>query len=292
MPKTTPSRTRPRARGPAGAGGTRVLFHLGPIEVTRARLIKAVLVAVLGAAVAFAWSRIDPERLTALAREQSAVAVISAAALGPLVGFPVSLLHLVAGVRFDFVGGMVVVLLTGMVHHGLGWLLVRVLPRRFFWSLTPWRAKLQGAGHRDACILCCLLPGMPYSVQLYLLPVMGVPLKLLLGLCVPLHTVRAVVTILLGDSLSGLTTGRTVSLVIYYVLLFGVSTWALLHLRRTLSEKNKDLVPIDPEQIASRAEEFWQRAGRPGGRDVDFWLEAEKALRKEMTPLSEGPSPG
>ncbi|MBL9204094.1 MAG: DUF2934 domain-containing protein [Opitutaceae bacterium] len=250
-------------------------------------LVKSAILVALGVALAVFWGRLDVDKLHALAREQSAVAVIAAVAITPLVGFPISLLHLIAGVRFDLVGGLAVVLFTGLIHHALGWFLVRVLPRRTFKSLTPWRAKLAGAGHRDASLLCCLLPGMPYSVQLYLLPVMGVPLKLLLGLCVPLHTARAVVTILLGDSLSGLTTGRAVSLAVYYVVLFGVSTWALLHLRRTLSEKNKDLVPIDPERIATRAEEFWQQAGRPGGRDVHFWLEAEKALRQE-TPATEG----
>ncbi len=288
-----PDPTRhPRTRSGRSKTAARALFRLGPLPVTWSRLTKSLILVALGVALAVFWGRFDVDALHALAREQSAVAVISAVAITPLVGFPISLLHLIAGVRFDVVGGLAVVLFTGFVHHALGWFLVRVLPRRMFKALTPWRAKLAGAGHRDASLLCCLLPGMPYTVQLYLLPVMGVPLKLLLGLCVPLHTVRAVVTILLGDSLSGLTAGRTVSLIIYYVLLFGVSTWALLHLRRTLGEKNKNLVPIDPEQIASRAEEFWQRAGRPGGRDVDFWLEAEKALRKEMTPLSEGRSPG
>lgn len=288
MPKTLtrPPRTKP-ARSHRSA---RVLFHVGPLAVTASTLVKLGILVALGVALAVFWGRFDVDKLHALAREQPAVAVIAAVAITPLVGFPISLLHLIAGVRFDLVGGLTVVLFTGLIHHALGWFLVRVLPRRTFKSLTPWRAKLAGAGHRDASLLCCLLPGMPYTVQLYLLPVMGVPLKLLLGLCVPLHTARAVVTILLGDSLSGLTTGRAVSLAVYYVVLFGVSTWALLHLRRTLSEKNKDLVPIDPERIATRAEEFWQQAGRPGGRDVHFWLEAEKALRQE-TPVPEGQNP-
>jgi len=32
------------------------------------------------------------------------------------------------------------------------------------------------------------------------------------------------------------------------------------------------------EQIARHARELWERAGRPEGRDVEFWLNAERAL--------------
>lgn len=34
------------------------------------------------------------------------------------------------------------------------------------------------------------------------------------------------------------------------------------------------------QDIAMRAYEKWQAAGRPAGDGVDFWLEAEKELRK------------
>ena len=32
-------------------------------------------------------------------------------------------------------------------------------------------------------------------------------------------------------------------------------------------------------QIRGRAYEIWEEAGRPAGRDVEFWLEAERQLK-------------
>lgn len=32
------------------------------------------------------------------------------------------------------------------------------------------------------------------------------------------------------------------------------------------------------DEIAARAYELWDRSGRPAGRDVEFWLEAERQL--------------
>jgi hypothetical protein len=35
-------------------------------------------------------------------------------------------------------------------------------------------------------------------------------------------------------------------------------------------------------EIATRARLLHQRSGRPSGRDVEFWLEAERQLRVEL----------
>lgn len=36
------------------------------------------------------------------------------------------------------------------------------------------------------------------------------------------------------------------------------------------------------EQIAVRAHELYERSGRQHGRDVEFWLEAERQLREDL----------
>ena len=33
-------------------------------------------------------------------------------------------------------------------------------------------------------------------------------------------------------------------------------------------------------QVKARAYELWQEAGRPSGRDVEFWLEAERQVKE------------
>jgi hypothetical protein len=35
-------------------------------------------------------------------------------------------------------------------------------------------------------------------------------------------------------------------------------------------------------QVSARAYELWEEAGRPSGRDVDFWLEAERQVRERL----------
>lgn len=213
-----------------------VLFNIGSVEVTTKRLCQAIGLIALVAALSIYWQHLDIDDLHRRAQALPASAVVVCITLLPLIGFPVSWLHLIAGVRFGFAGGMIVVALTTVAHHALGWMLVRVLPRRWFARITPWREKLAGAGHRDATLLCALLPGMPYSVQLYLLPIIGVPLPLLIGLSSLLHTGRAIVTILLGDLSENLTPGRIAALVAYYVILVSVCWFALSHLRRVVTK--------------------------------------------------------
>lgn len=213
----------------------RVFFRVGPLDVTLRLLVGTLLVVAAGVALSLFWNRLDLGDLHARAKAISGAGVIAAITVLPLAGFPVSWLHLIAGVRFDFVGGMLVVGVTSVLHHVLGWALVRVLPARFFVRLNPWREKLRGAGHRNATLFCCLLPGMPYTVQLYLMPVMGVPFHLMFGLSAALHTARAVVTILFGDISDDLTPPRIAMLAVYYILLFVASGLALRGIRRALA---------------------------------------------------------
>ncbi len=39
--------------------------------------------------------------------------------------------------------------------------------------------------------------------------------------------------------------------------------------------------------IAARAQQLWESHGRPEGRDVEFWLEAERQLRGADSPANE-----
>jgi hypothetical protein len=39
------------------------------------------------------------------------------------------------------------------------------------------------------------------------------------------------------------------------------------------------------QQIRARAHELWEQHGRPAGRDVEFWLQAEEEVIGNQTPL-------
>ena len=42
-------------------------------------------------------------------------------------------------------------------------------------------------------------------------------------------------------------------------------------------------MPITEEAIRARAHQLWEQAGRPEGRDPEFWLQAELDLKKDET---------
>lgn len=41
------------------------------------------------------------------------------------------------------------------------------------------------------------------------------------------------------------------------------------------------MVEVSEERIKQRAHELWELAGHPGGRDEEFWLQAERELKGE-----------
>lgn len=224
--------------GPAGRISCwgRVVNWLAAARVSRSVWGKMVVVIAGLMVVGFLWRRFDVKELYQLARGQSGAVVFLVMVILPLAGFPVSWLHVVAGMRFGFLGGGVVVAVTGVLHHVLGWMLVQALPERFFRRLAPWRRRFAGTSCRDATLLCGLLPGMPYVVQLYLLPAIGTPFPLMFGLSAALHTARALVTIYVGDASEDLTWTRMVMIVVYYVVLFAISFLALRRLRGSMAD--------------------------------------------------------
>jgi len=55
------------------------------------------------------------------------------------------------------------------------------------------------------------------------------------------------------------------------------------------SVQNQD--PPDGRKIESLAYSLWERAGRPLGRDVEFWLEAERQINATARPAVTRPAP-
>lgn len=203
--------------------------------LTRKQIALGTAVAIVLVAFAVGGRSLDLDSFHAWTKRLPAAGVAALIAGLPLVGFPISALHLVAGLRFEFWTALPIVAAATLSQHVFCWCLVRALPVRFFARLDPWRRKLAGAGHRQAAVLCCLLPGMPYTVQLYLLPVMGAPLRVLCLVSVPLHTSRATVTILLGNISDNLTPARVAVLVAYYLTVFTICGFTLRRLRRSLA---------------------------------------------------------
>ena len=47
---------------------------------------------------------------------------------------------------------------------------------------------------------------------------------------------------------------------------------------KTEEVTNKEKAPLRHEEIAQRAKEIWEREGQQPGRDMDYWLQAEREL--------------
>lgn len=46
----------------------------------------------------------------------------------------------------------------------------------------------------------------------------------------------------------------------------------------SMKTTNKNDVQVTHEKIAQRAKEIWERDGRQAGRDLEYWLQAEREL--------------
>ena len=230
MPDAAPARNRL----PGSARQPRVWFNVGPFPVTTGRLASTLGLLLFTLLLALFWRQIDIEAIHAYADRLPGWTIFTAISAAPLLGVPVAMLHVVAGVRYGVVGGLLVVTVTTVIHHLAGWGLVRIAPHVFAERLAAWQHRFPKGAHLPITVFCCLLPGMPYSIQLYLLPAVGVPLSILVLVSVPLHVLRAVVSVLGGHLSDHVTPGRVAGLLIYYCLLTLFCTLALRRLRVTL----------------------------------------------------------
>lgn len=216
----------------------RVLFNLGPLPITTQRLVWPVVLLLVTLVLAIFWRQIDIEKLHVQADRLPGWTIFTSISIAPLLGVPVAMLHVVAGVRFGIGGGLVVVAITTVIHHVAGWGLVQIAPHVFARRLADWRHTFPRGAHLPITIFCCLMPGMPYSIQLYLLPVVGVPLSILIIISTPLHILRAVVSVLGGHLSDQMTPARIAGLVIYYCVLTLLCSLALRRLRTILRHEH------------------------------------------------------
>lgn len=156
----------------------------------------------------------------------------------PLIGFPASVLHVAAGIRFGGKLGIALVALSILLQLLASYAIVHVWRARL--DRSPWlrrvRERLPEGAHASVCVLAVLLPGAPYAAVNYCLPLIGVPLRTYLFCCLPVHTLRSTVTVLLGHQSGHLTGGRLAVLAAYALLIFAASWWTYRRVRSQLGD--------------------------------------------------------
>ncbi|HWA11423.1 MAG TPA: hypothetical protein VG838_18430 [Opitutaceae bacterium] len=181
------------------------------------------------------YHRVDISTVQAAAGRLNAGVAFALLVVLPLVGFPVNVLHVAMGLRFGFPLGMALVAASILLQLLASYAIVHAFRGFFARRLAPIREKIPHAAHGTVCLFTLLLPGVPYFIQNYTLALIGVPFRIYLTRCLPLHILRSAVTVGLGGQAAHLRPGGLALLISYWVLLLGASWWTYRRLRRQLA---------------------------------------------------------
>ena len=155
----------------------------------------------------------------------------------PLMGFPVTVMHAVAGLRFGIPFGGVLVALTILLQLLMAYGLVKLAPQFFARRLRSFRKRLPTGTHTSLTQFTMLMPGVPYFAQLYVLPLAGVPLATFLRWSLPINITRSVVGVTFGGIADDLTPLRLAGFATYFLVITVSCTAAFRRLRRRISEQ-------------------------------------------------------
>jgi uncharacterized membrane protein YdjX (TVP38/TMEM64 family) len=189
------------------------------------------LVIALCVGFALLYRQIDIDAVHAYAGRLNGGIAFALLVVLPLVGFPVSVLHVVAGMRFGTGMGMTLVALSIVLQLLASYGLVYLFQDKFARRLKNVRQRIPRGAHGATCLFTMLLPGVPYFAKNYVLPLLGIPLSTYLAICVPVHILRSAVAVMFGDKSDDLTPGRIAALVVYLIVMLVTSWWLLKRLR-------------------------------------------------------------
>jgi uncharacterized membrane protein YdjX (TVP38/TMEM64 family) len=203
------------------------------------RLVAVAIIVIV--VINLAYGQIDLNALRRAAMELNGGLVFLALVLLPLIGFPVSVLHVFAGVRWGGVVGVSLVTISILLQLLASYGLVHLFRPLFARRLEPLRRRIPEGAHGPVSLFAMLIPGVPYFAKNYVLPLIGVPLPTYLLWCFPLHALRATVPVIFGDQTDHLTPLRIVFFCLYGTVIMLACAWAYRRLRSQL---------LDPSQAA------------------------------------------
>ena len=199
---------------------------------------RAIVIGVLVCvALGVAYQFIDMDQVRDYAGRVNGAVAFALLVVLPLVGFPVSVLHVAAGIRFGTAWGLVLVAGSIVLQLLASYALVHVWRKKFARWLEPVRKRIPETAHGTMCLFTMLLPGVPYFAKNYVLPLLGVPLRTYLLWCIPTHVVRSVVGVAFGDQSDHLTPTRIAVFVLYGLSVAGASWWMWRRLQSQFADR-------------------------------------------------------
>jgi uncharacterized membrane protein YdjX (TVP38/TMEM64 family) len=196
-----------------------------------------VTVAAVVAGIALLYHQVDLDQVRDTAEKLNGGVAFALLTLLPLVGFPVSVLHVAAGVRFGVPLGLALVWLSILLQLLACYGLVHWKRRFFAKRFKSLRDKVPKGAHASVTVFTMLIPGAPFFAQNYTLALIGVPLRLYLPICLPMHAARSSIAVILGGESQHLTPARLLLLLLYVAAVLGASWWAWRRIRSTLGDR-------------------------------------------------------
>lgn len=196
-----------------------------------------VIVGLVAAGLVALYCQIDLDALREKARHLNGGLAFGLLVLLPLCGFPVSALDVVAGVRFGVPLGVALVWLSILLQLLASYGLVHWRRRFFERRFKAIRDRIPPGAHVPVTIFIMLIPGTPYFAQLYTPPLLGVPLRVYLAICLPIHAARSIIAVALGGESHQLTLGWILGMLAYAAVLLSVSWWAYGRIRGALGDQ-------------------------------------------------------
>lgn len=184
--------------------------------------------------LALAYRAIDIPTLHERTKHLNGFAVFGLVTVLPMLGFPVSVAHAVAGLRFGLLLGFPLVALSIVLQLFASYGLVALAPKFFAARVEPLRRRLPKTAHTALTQFTMLLPGVPYWAQNYVLPIMGVPLRPYLLWGALIHIARSAAGIVFGDLSDHLTPLRLGGFAVYALTITLTCAWAFRRLRRQI----------------------------------------------------------
>jgi len=154
----------------------------------------------------------------------------------PLLGFPVTILHVTAGIKFGRSLGLTLVAVSILLQLLASYGLVHWRRKFFARKFKDAREKIPAGAHGPVTLFTLLLPGVPYFAKNYVIPVIGVPLRTFLAWSLPIHVARSAVSVIFGDESNDLTPARITALAAYFAATLGASWWAFQRIREKVED--------------------------------------------------------
>jgi uncharacterized membrane protein YdjX (TVP38/TMEM64 family) len=157
----------------------------------------------------------------------------------PLLGFPVTVLHVTAGIKFGVTKGLLLVALSILLQLLASYGLVHWRRKYFERKFKDVRKQIPPGAHGPVTLFTLLLPGVPYFAKNYVLPVAGVPLRTYLLWAFPIHTARSAIAVIFGEESDHLTPARLAMMAGYFVAVLAASWWALRRIKAQVGDRPK-----------------------------------------------------